>query len=202
MPDDNKCLDVLSGVNMGNEKAREFLAYVFGRTLSDISMAQDDDVSRSLKKCALLLPEGGFPFKKSDGTLLIIPAGMVLDELLYSDMPMTLFFMKYAEFHLLLILLKERYPVFFSFIIKKTCPVPETLPGDSAKAAERILRGYFGKRSAEKSAGVKTPGGTSTPEWERDPVLFRLVMALVGCRYLPLCMDYTPYNNEIISRIG
>jgi hypothetical protein len=204
--DDDKCLDVLSGRDMGTEKARDFLAYVFDRTLSGLSMARDDDVSRLLKKCALLLPEGGFPFKKSDGTMLIIPAGMVLDELLYSDMPMTLFFMKFAEFHLLLFLLKERYPAFFSFIIKKSCPVPETLPGDSAKAAERILRHYFEisrvEKTGEKKQSNKRPASTPKPAWERDPVLFRLVRALTVCRYLPLSMDYTPYNTEIISRLN
>ena len=125
MPDyDDKLLDVLSGVEMGNEKARDFLAYVFGRTLTGLSMGLADDVSRGLKKSALSLFASGFPFKKSNGTMLIIPADMVLDELLYSDMPMTLFFMKFAEFHLLLVLLKERYPAFFSFIIETPCPLP------------------------------------------------------------------------------
>ena len=186
---DKTTKDVSADTPVWDEKARDFLVYVSDRAFLKIAAGKEGPLGAVMESWARLLPETAFPFKKSNGAMLFIPSGMILNELLYSDMHMTLFFMKFAEFQLLLILLRERYPEFFDFIIKKPCKVPESLPVNANTAAEKILHRFFKK------------GRTKNSVWESDPLLFRVVSALVECRYLPLGMDYTAYNEEIIAGI-
>lgn len=185
-----------SGIH--SEKATSFLSYVLGRILFETAMENDDQVQAAMKECADLLPGAAFPFKQSSGRMLTIPAGIVLEELLYTDKAMTLFFMNFVGFCFLLLLLKKKYPAVFRLVAAAPGRIPAPYSNGSKQAAERIFSMYAKSTApADGQADADEPG--INPLSARAAELYRLVLILAESRYLPLGMDHAPYNREIFS---
>ncbi len=187
----------LDFIGIDGEKAKEFFSYLFGRILAEIGITDDETGRRAIRTCAAMIGQADFPWIKPNGKVLFIPAGVILEELLYADMQMTLFFMNFAAFHLLLALAHELYPDFFKWLSSPPYPVPASFPKDPFRNAEDILSRYDRHRLMKPALPdheMKIVSG--------DLLHFNIVRALSGCAYLPMGTDYTPYSRLIFGSIG
>lgn len=177
-----------------SEKAKEFFVYVFDRTLSKIGINNPEAVDRAVQRCVAMILQAEFPWIKPNGQIFFIPAAVILDDLLYTDMTMTLFFINFVAFHLLLVLVHDLHPDFFEWLSHPPYPVPASFPGDHSRNAEAIDRLYLlhtRMKPASRDSGRKTVSG--------DPLRFHIVRALSGCAYLPFGTDYTRHNRLIFA---
>lgn len=175
-------------IGMEGEKAKDFFSYLFGRTLAEIGIIEDETGMRAVRICATMIGKADFPWIKPNGKVLFIPADVILDELLYADMQMTIYFMNFAAFHLLLTLAHALYPDFFKWLSTPPYPVPASFPKDHFRNAEDILSCYGRHRVMKIVSG--------------DLLHFNIVRALSGCAFLPMGTDYTPYCRLIFGSFG
>jgi hypothetical protein len=184
----------LDFTGIDSEKAKDFFSYLFNRTLSKIAIANDETVKRSVRTCVAMIGQADFPWIKPNGKVLLIPAAVILDELLYTDMQMSLFFMNFVAFYLLLVLVLELYPDFFAWLSNPPYLVPASFAGDHCRNAEAIRLRYMQDNRMKQAS--PDPGMKSISE---DHLHFNIVRALSGCAYLPLGTNYASYNRSIFA---
>jgi len=188
--------DELCNVGIDNEKSRKFLVDLFDRRLSAIEFKNIRSIKRIIRRCAILIRQVDFPYAEHGGRLFFLPIDNLIDTILYTEKNLTLFFIQFISFYLLLCVLYELYPDCFKFLSNPPFLVPSSSVGDMGEKAKEILKQYLGW------TGIK---GNMEGEIEsiatKDKLLFMVLKMLCKCNYLALGANYDAHNKTIFTSV-
>jgi hypothetical protein len=181
-----KCLD---SIPLAGEKAKPFYSYVFQRTLTNITLPDEKTLGQAVLACIDRVGKSDFPLIKPNGKVLLIPVGLILEDLLYTDMQMTVFFINFLRFHLLLTLVHTLYPDLFEKLSRPPYLVPAALPTDHGQNADAVLF----------DLGGSPVHGPFRQDDRELSIRHSLVRSLSGCAFLPLGAAYGPFLAPIFE---
>jgi hypothetical protein len=193
---ENRIESELNAAGILNGKARRFFVYAICRTLPGLEIENKISEKKIIRRYAGLLPRTDFPFFKSNRKLLILPSDVVLNEVLYSDRDLSMFFIKYARFCLLLEVLFETYPSWFEFLSLSPDWVPAPHTRNTISRFDVMLKEYT--KQNEHPAPEEKKNGADLPD---DKRLYDILTQLSGCHYLPFSSDFTPHNQSLFDAI-
>ena len=186
----------LDATGILNDKARRFFLYSICNTLPDLQIGNKSIENNIIRRYVELLPKANFPFFNRSRKLLICPADIILNEILYTDWDLSRFFFMYAKFILLLEILHEIYPECFEFLSTNSYWVPSPKIKNHNERVAALCKKYM----ADSKSRI--------PESEKpkinileDKRLCQILTQLSGCHYLPLSSDFTAHNKSIFSSI-
>jgi hypothetical protein len=193
---ENRINHELDTAGILNEKARRFFLYVICGTLQGLQIDNQTSGNNIIRRYVGLLPKIGFPYFNSDRNLLILPSEIILDEVLYSDRDLSMFFIIYARFCLFLEILHEIYPSWFEFLSRH----PHWVPTSHIKSSDNQVNEIFKEYTANSKLSTRRTENTRADTLE-DKRLCDILTQLSGCYYLPFSSDFTPHNRSIFSAI-
>ena len=179
-----------------NEKAARFFSYIFCRILPELEIEGAVLESIVISKYIRLLPQMNFPFYKSNRKLLILPCDIILNEVLYTDRDLSMFFIRYARFCLLLKILSEIYPAWFHMLSHPPYRVPAPFKGSVKEHSSEMLKEHV-KQNSHSLSGEKNEKMKPI----EDKRLQNILVQLSGCHYLPYGTDFTPHNKAIFDAV-
>ena len=186
----------LDAAGILNDKARRFFLYSICNTLPDLQIGNKSIRNNIIRRYVELLPKANFPFFNRSRKLLIFPADIILNEILYTDWDLSRFFFMYAKFILLLEILHEIYSECFEFLSKN----PYWVPSPQIKNHNQRVAAICKKYMADSKLLTQ---GSEKPKMNilEDKRLCQILTQLSGCHYLPLSSDFTAHNKSIFSAI-
>lgn len=193
----NRVNQELDSAGIFNEQARNFFLYIIDRTIPGLKIENLTSENNIIRRYVRLLPKIEFPFIKSNQKLLILPADVILNDVLYSEKDLSMFFIIYARFCLFLEILHEIYPSWFEFLSLHPNWTPAPWIKNPIEHIDEMFKEY--KTNYKPPATEKDNIKADNLE---DKRLFNILTQLSGCYYLPFSSDCTAYNQSIFSSIN